>query len=120
MFEFRLSRDSDPTVFHLNGEILDDADIDILNESFAFIQPHDQLILDLREVSDLSAGAAALLHELLVGRSAIAESVIVSSREDVSMQLVLHDVDRVCPIVATIEAAIGILDRPWARRRQPH
>jgi hypothetical protein len=120
MFEFRLSRDSDPAIYHLSGEIVSDADIDVLNESFAFIQPDDHLIVDLRDLADLTPGAAVLLHELLMSRAALAESVVVSSREDVSMQLVLHDIDRVCPIVTTIEDAVSILDRPWARRRLPH
>jgi hypothetical protein len=36
------------------------------------------------------------------------------------MQLVLHDVDRVCPIVPTIEDATEILEPTWVTRRQPH
>ena len=34
--------------------------------------------------------------------------------------LVLHDVDRVCPIVSNIDLATDIIDRPWAKRRLPH
>jgi hypothetical protein len=35
----------------------------------------------------------------------------------VSMQLVLHDVDRVSPIVPTEQEATAILDGRWANRR---
>lgn len=120
MFEFRISCESGPAVMHLSGEILGDDDLDLLNEAFAFVQPCDHLILDLGHLDEISAAGAALVREVLVSRAALAESVVVSRREKVSMQLVLHDVDRVAPIVRTTEVATEILERPWANRRLPH
>jgi hypothetical protein len=120
MFDFKLARESGPAVLQLNGEIVGHEDFDVLKEAFALIPPDDHLILDLRDVSCADAGAADLLHDVLIRRAAIAESVVVSSHEDVSMQLVLHDIDRVCPIVSKMADATEIIDRPWANRRQPH
>jgi hypothetical protein len=31
------------------------------------------------------------------------------------MELVLHDIDRLCPIVPTVDDAIEILDARWVR-----
>jgi hypothetical protein len=120
MFDFFLSREDGPSVFHVSGAIIGDDDMDLLKESFAFIQPDDHQIVDHTDLYGLDAGSATMLYEFLVRRSAMAESVVVSSCEGVSMQLVLHDVDRVCPIVPRIEHARDILDRPWAQRRLPH
>jgi hypothetical protein len=108
MFEFKLTRESESTVLEVSGTILGDEDR---------VQPADNLILDLSELHDLDPGAAILLHDILIRRAIVAESVIVSVRSEVSMQLVLHDVDRVCPIVSNIDFATDILDRPWAKRR---
>jgi anti-anti-sigma regulatory factor len=120
MFEIQLSREPEVSRLNLTGTITGDQDCDILNEAFAIVQPTDNLILDLSEVRDLDPGAAVVLHDVLTRRAIMAESVVVSTRPEVSMQLVLHDLDRVCPIVTTADAANDILDRPWAKRRLPH
>jgi hypothetical protein len=117
MFDFRLTRESAATVLQASGAIIGDADCDILTETFAFIEPSENLILDLSELSALGPRAAILLHDIIMRRGIMGESVIVSACPAVSMQLVLHDVDRVCPIVSNVGFAIDILDRPLAKRR---
>lgn len=117
MFDFQLSRESDITTVHFTGEIQGEDDRDLVNEAFAFIQPDDLLMLDVSGLETLDAAAADLLYELLARRAVVAESVVVSARAEISMQLVLHDIDRVCPIVRAAQDAIAILDRPWAMRR---
>jgi len=120
MFDFKLTRESEATVLDVSGAIIGDEDRDILSETFAFVEPDDNLILDLSELHALDPGAAILLHDVLMRRAILAESVIISARPAVSMQLVLHDVDSVCPIVSNIDLATDIIDRPWAKRRLPH
>jgi len=115
MFGFHLSRDSGPAVLHVTGEVVGADDRDVLKEAFAFVQPDDDLILDFSDLTQLDAVAAELLHDVLLRRAAIAESVVVSPHEEISMQLVLHDVDRVCPIVLRVEDASEILDPQWSR-----
>jgi hypothetical protein len=117
MFDFRLTREWPATVLHVSGAIISDADRDMLNETFAFIEPSENLILDLSELSALEPRAAILIHDVMMRRAIVGESVIVSAAPAVSMQLVLHDVDRVCPIVSNVDFAIEILDRPLAKRR---
>jgi anti-anti-sigma regulatory factor len=120
MFEFQLSREPEITRLNVSGTIIGDQDFDVLNEAFAFVQPADNLILDLSEVRDVDPSVMMLLHDVLMRRAVLAESVVVSTRPALSMELVLYDVDRVCPIVTNVDLAIDILHRPWAKRRLPH
>jgi anti-anti-sigma regulatory factor len=120
MFDFRLGRHSGTTLLRLMGSLQGGNDLDRLHESFAFVQPNDHLILDLTELDTIDDAAAATLHEILLARSALAESVVVSVQAEVSLQLVLHDLDRVCPIVRTVDEAVTILDSRWANRRHAH
>lgn len=115
MFGFQLSRESGPAVLHVTGEVAGADDCDVLKEALAFVQPDDDLILDLSDLTQLDADAAKLLHDVLLRRAVIAESVVVSPREEISMQLVLHDVDRVCPIVPRVDDATDILDPQFTR-----
>jgi hypothetical protein len=113
----RLIRDSGRTLLRLKGDLLGPADADHLGEAFALVQPDDHLVLDLTQSTALDDRAAMLLRSILGSRAAIAENVVVSPRVRVSLELVLHDIDRVSPIVSSVEDAIAILDSRWARRR---
>ena len=120
MFDFELSRDTGITLLHPTGSIEGDEDLDRLTESFAFVQPNDHLILDLSDVVAIDNGAAMMLHDILIRRGVMAETVVVSQHGEVSLQLVLHDVDRVCPILRTVDEAGALLQSRWANRRQIH
>ena len=120
MLGFHLSRDSGPAVLHLTGELVSPEDCDVLKVAFAFVQPDYDLIIELSELTDLDVAAAELLRDELMRRAAMAESVMVSPREHVLTELARHNVDRVCPIVSTMEGATARLDRSSAKRHQPH
>ena len=120
MLGFHLSCDSGPAVLHLTGELVSPEDCDVLKVAFAFMQADYDLIIELSELADLDVAAAELLHDELMRRAAMAESVMMSPREHVLSELVRHNVDRVCPIVPTIEEETARLDRSSAKRRQPH
>jgi len=119
MFDFNLTRDSGTTLLQLSGRLHTDEDVDLLTETFAFVQPDEHLVLDVSDVTHVVGKCAILIHDLLIRRSVVAETVVVSPHEEISMQLVLHDVDRVSPIVHSLDEATEILERSWARRRQP-
>jgi anti-anti-sigma regulatory factor len=117
MLDFDLQRDSGRTHLKFHGVLAGDDDADALRESFAFVAPDDHLILDLGDVDRLDDSVAMGLRDMIAKRTAIAETVVVSTTNRVSMQLVLHDVDRVSPIVPTEQEATAILDGRWANRR---
>jgi hypothetical protein len=120
MFDFNLTRDAGITHLQLRGRLHSDEDVDLLTETFAFVQPDEHLIVDFSDVSHLVGKCALLVYDTLIRRAVMAETVVVSPREEISMQLVLHDVDRVSPIVQHVDDAMEILEGSWARRRQPH
>ena len=120
MFDIELSREPDITFLRLKGAVEGLGDTDHLNEAFAFVQPADHLVLDLTETAAIDATAALTLREIIAARSIMAETVVVSPNDIVAMHLVLHDVDRVSPIVLSVEEAVTILESRWAGRRHAH
>jgi anti-anti-sigma regulatory factor len=119
VFDFKLTRESGTTLLILQDAVVGNDDVDVLTEAFAFARPNEHLVLDLSEVEELESRGAELIHDTLIRRAVMAETVVVSPKENVSMQLVLHDVDRVSPIVRTQQEAMQILDGPWSQRRAP-
>jgi hypothetical protein len=115
MFDFSLQREGDQTMLALTGTIEDDADLERLGETFALVHADDDLLLNVSDVRAIRPDGATALHELLAARASRAFVVVVSTCEAVSMELVLHDIDRLCPIVPTVDDALEILDARWAR-----
>jgi hypothetical protein len=115
MFDFSLRHDGDQTMLALTGVIEDEADLERLGETFALVPAGDDLLLSVSGVRAISSDGATALHELLAARASRAFVVVVSTCEAVSMELVLHDIDRLCPIVPTAGDALEILDARWAR-----
>jgi hypothetical protein len=120
VFDFKLTRDPEVARLRIDGDLSGGADTDLLGEALALVQPTEHLVLNLNDVGELDSPTAILIHDTLMRRSVMAETVVVCQRERVSMQLVLHDVDRVSPIVRTEQEAMEIVDSSWSRRRLPH
>jgi anti-anti-sigma regulatory factor len=118
MLDFDLRRDTGRTWLRLRGDLDNAEDADATREAFAFAAPDDHLILDLSEVTSIDNQVIDALVEQMLARTAIAECVVVSPNSDVSVRLVLRDVDRLAPIVSVLEEATGILDDRWASRRR--
>ena len=117
MLDFDLHRDTGRTWLRLRGDLDNAEDADAAREAFAFVAPDDHLILDLSEVRSIDGQVIDVLNEQMLARTAIAECVVVSPNSDVSVQLVLRDVDRLAPIVSALEEATSILDDRWSSRR---
>jgi hypothetical protein len=67
------------------------------------------VVVDLRLVDRLAAECASDLCARLLDRVAWSEAVVVSDRPDVTLTLVLGEVDRVVPIVATVRQAVNVV-----------
>ena len=115
MFDFSLRHDGDQTLLAVSGTIEGDADVERLGETFALVPGGDDLLLNVSGVRAISPDGATALHEMLASRTSRAFIVVVSTCEAGSMELVLHDIDRLCPIVPTVDDALEILDARWAR-----
>ena len=91
------------------GSIVTADDVETLSSALAFIPVDDHIVLDLRGVGQLTSTAARQLSLRLAERVLCAEAVVVSDEPAVSMQLVLGDVDRIVPVVPTVEVAVEII-----------
>jgi hypothetical protein len=118
MLDFDLRRDTGRSWLRLHGHLDHAEDADAAREAFAFVVPDDHLILDLTDVTAIAPEVVDAFAEQMLERSAIAECVVVSPVGEVSMQLVLRDVDRLSPIVRSLDEATDILDTRWAARRR--
>jgi anti-anti-sigma regulatory factor len=119
MFDIDLTRDAGRALLRIIGSVDDPDARTLLREAFAFVPPTDHLVLDLTSVDTFQSAPAAELYEIIKQRGATAESIVVSSHEAVSMSLVLHNIDRVSPIVPTVTSAVELLDRWSAGRGNP-
>lgn len=92
-----------------SGSILTDDDVDTLSAAMTFVPVDDDLVVDLSGVDHLAGSAARSLRPRLTERARWAEAVVVSAHHAVTMQLVLADVDRVVPVVPSVEVAVAII-----------
>jgi hypothetical protein len=113
VFDVQLQRFNGRALLRLSGAVNGPDAPELIREAFSFIPEGDHVVLDLRAATKLDAQAASALHSAIRAGASAAETIVVSKTEAVSMSLVLHDVDRLCPIVATLEQASDLLDR-WA------
>jgi hypothetical protein len=118
MLSFSLIRHARMTVLQLNGDVRADGELDVLGDAFAFVPPDEELVLELSETTALDDRSASLIHDALMSRAVTARTVVVSPRTQISMQLVLHNVDRASSIVPTMANALDVLARPLAARRR--
>ena len=98
----------------VSGILESDDEIVTLFDAVAFVPDDDDLVIDLTGLALISVRGAAMLCGSLLRRLAWAEAVVVSPAPDVTMQLVLGEVDRVVPIVGDVDQALQVID---SRRR---
>ena len=91
------------------GSLRELDDSDTLAAALAFVPVDDHVVIDLRGLEMLSPTCARALCGSLRERVAWAEAVVVTDRPDVTMQLVLGDVDRVVPLVASVPQAMRVI-----------
>ena len=84
-------------------------DADTMAAALSFVPVDDHVIIDLTDLERLSPGCAHHLSARLFARVAWAEVVVVADRPDVTMSLVLSDVDRIVPIVRTVDHALEVV-----------
>jgi len=78
MFDIDLTRERGRARLSLAGTLDSHDDCDLLTEAFSFVQPTDDLMLDLTDVDVLDRGAAVWLHSSIQCRSSTAEAVSVA------------------------------------------
>ncbi len=109
MLSLQMSSNDGCAVLRLRGPMCSVDDGDSASAAIALVGFEDHLVLDLRAVDRLSPVCARTIGATILDRLALAETVVVCEQADVRMQLVLAEVDRIAPLVATFEQAVGVL-----------
>jgi anti-anti-sigma regulatory factor len=109
MLDLEMTTRDGCAVLRVVGPIRSAADADTISAAMSFVPIDDHVIVDLRDVDRLSPRCADALHAALVERMHCAETVIVSTCPEVTLQLVLRAVDAVAPVLANIDDALAIV-----------
>jgi len=109
MLDLEMSRVDGYAMIAAAGSLKTADDSDTLSAAMSFVPVDDHLVIDLRRVERISLACARSLCGQLLERVAWAEAVVVTDQPDVTVQLVLGDVDRVAPVVASVPQAIQVI-----------
>lgn len=92
------------------------ASIDSAIDMFSMVPVGQPLVIDLAQLTSIESVAAVALHDELRGRALDAAVAVVVNDLDVSMQLVLHDVDRRAQFVRSRADALALVTGVLAGR----
>lgn len=103
------SRTDGCTVVTLSGSLHTDGQAATVAGALAGLPPDDHVIVDITALDRFGLRCALDLCDRLEERSHRSEAVIVSDRPEITLQLVLSDIDRIAPIVPSIADALQVL-----------
>lgn len=109
MLELQMSSVAGCAVVRARGVLTTVADAETLADAVGFVPIDDHLVIDLRDIVHLDPRAAEVVATSLVQRLVCGETVVVSDRPEVTMQLVLADADRLAPLVADLVQAHQVI-----------
>jgi hypothetical protein len=109
MLDLQMSSVSGCATVRVSGELTAVSDAETLAEAVGFVPIDDHVIVDLGDVVTLEYHAAEVIAGALVQRLVCAETVVVSNRPEVTIQLVLADADRLAPLVADVHQAHQVI-----------
>ena len=109
MLKLEMSTTSGCAVLRVSGSWHSADDADTMAAALSFVPVDDHVVLDLSALDRLSPACAHDLCGRLLERVAWAEVVVVAARPHVTMSLVLSDVDRIVPIVRSIDDALQVV-----------
>ena len=103
------------SVIAVEGDLLSAA-VENMLDLFSMVPVDQSLIVDLSGVGVIESAACTAVDGELRTRMEVAALSVVVDSDDVSMTLVLHDVDRVAPLVRRLEDAIALVTGVLAGR----
>lgn len=97
------------TVVVLSGTLHTAEQADTVAVALAMLPVDDHVVVDITALDRFGLRCALDLCDRLEERLHWSEAVVVSDRPEITLQLVLSDVDRVAPIVPSIADAMQVL-----------
>jgi anti-anti-sigma regulatory factor len=91
------------------GSLRTAAEVDTFTTALEFVPKDDDLVVDLSGLRSMNAACASELSALLLERADWSETVVVSPDPDVTVQLVLGEVDHVVPVLTTMVHATDLI-----------
>jgi anti-anti-sigma regulatory factor len=104
-----MSRTEGCTVVAVSGSLHTVEQADTFAGALAALPLDDQVIVDITALTRFGLRCAHDLCDRLEERGHRSEAVVVSDRPEITLQLVLSDVDRIAPIVPSLAAAMQVL-----------
>lgn len=96
------------SVVAVEGDLVG-ASVENVLDLFSMVPLEQSLIVDLSGVGHLESAACTAVREELRARMEVALLAVVVDSDDVSLSLVLHDVDRVAPLVRRRDDAVTLV-----------
>ncbi|MEP7202816.1 MAG: hypothetical protein ABI894_09415 [Ilumatobacteraceae bacterium] len=96
------------------GDLISDDEANTLAAALAFVPDEEDLVVDLTGLHRLTARCANIVGASLLQRAPWSEVAVVSPHDDVTMHLILSEIDHAVPIVHDLRQAANIIS---ARRR---
>jgi anti-anti-sigma regulatory factor len=109
MLELEMHSADSCAVITVSGSLDTPDGSDTMAAALTFVPVDDHLIVDLRTLEHLSESCATALCTRLLDRVSWAEAVVVSDRPEITKQLILSDVDRVVPVLSSIDHAAQVI-----------
>ena len=91
------------------GTIESANEVETFLSALEFVPDNEDLVIDLSGLELLTVGCASAIHACVSQRVAWSEAVVVSTEVEVTMQLVLCEIDRVVPIVRGLQEAADVI-----------
>jgi hypothetical protein len=109
MLDLELTRSNDIVIVRITGSVISRREVDTVASALEFVPEDEHLVIDLGDAVEIEPSCLADIERVLRQRSLIAEAAIVSSRPEITLQLVVHGLDRLVPVVPTVDHAAAIV-----------
>lgn len=109
MIDLDMTRAGDHAHLRLTGQLCRQEDAASIAAAIAFVPAEEHLVVHLDGVVEVADEGIVAFVAAVEARDGWAETVVVSPDMDVTVQLVLHDLDRVVPVVRTEEHAVEVI-----------
>lgn len=109
MLDIEMTHTEGFALVRVKGRVATDEEAETLAAGLAFVPVDDDLVIDLADLDLLTTRAAGVLGSALQQRALWSEVVVVSSRDYVTMRLILSEIDRAVPIVRELKQAADVI-----------
>lgn len=109
MLDIEMVRSSTFAVIRAAGTLQSADELDTFARALEFVPDDEDLVIDFSELELLTSECVSVLRRHLQQRVIWSEAVVVSSNDDVTLQLLLGEVARVVTVLPGLEQAADVI-----------